>query len=98
MKGELKMKSELYCRWCRAIDETIIECEETEILHFSDAMLLVLKCPRCGAATTHYNCGFSEPYLRQVMLKLESDLARVSSDEQCFAQVIDRLYPEMADC
>ena len=84
------------CRWCFAIDMERVKGEIIAQYDFSDAMVLLLACPRCGGYWTEYVRGFSREYLREHVHKLHPQLEGENIDQK-FEEAIDRLWPEHPD-
>lgn len=86
------------CRWCFAVDMVRVKGEEINEYHFPDALLLHLRCPRCGGEFTYYSEGWDERYIRRVLSKVRPELASISADDKRFEEIVNRVFPELDDC
>lgn len=97
-KIKAHLENELECRWCFAVDRKRVEAKVIKEYHFHDAILLHLKCPRCGGEFSYYSPGFDERYLRGIISKLHPELANISSESKRFEKMVDLVFPEYQDC
>lgn len=91
------LENELECRWCFAVDQKRVEGKIIAEYHFPDAILLHLRCPRCGGEFSYYSKGFDERYLRRTISKLRPKLTGISADDELFEKITDRVFPEYSD-
>jgi len=84
------------CRWCFAIDMERVKGEIIAQYDFSDAMVLLLSCPRCGGYWTEYVRGFNGEYLRDRVNKLHPELKRENVDQES-EEAANRLWPDHPD-
>jgi hypothetical protein len=62
------------CRWCLAVDMKRITGREIAVYNFPDGTLIHYACPRCGGEYSLYVNGWSDQYLRSVIMKLHPEL------------------------
>ena len=83
------------CRWCFAMDLHRIKAKEIAKYDFADAMVLQLKCDRCGGESTRYFGGWGEDYMKERIATLNPKLRNEISDDM-IGKIISRLWPD--DC
>ena len=81
------------CRWCFAIDRVRVKGEIIAQCSFSDALLLHLKCPRCGGEFTFYSEGVDDEILKGLIFRLHPELEGRLGEER-FNGILRLLFPE----
>ena len=90
---EYREEGETECRWCFAIDLQRVKANIIGQYNFPDATVLHLKCSRCDSEFSYYTRGWSEPYLRNIILKLHPKLED-KIDDNLIRKINDRMWPE----
>ena len=80
-------------RWCFAVDLYRVKADIIAQYDFPDAMVLHLKCSRCGGEFSYYSRGWGEPYLKGIIMKLHPELED-KVDDDLIGKINDRMWPE----
>jgi len=90
---EHREEGETECRWCFAVAMQRVKANIIAQYDFPDATVLHLKCPRCGSEFSYYIRVRREDCLRNIILKLHSELeGRI--DGNLIRKTNDRMWPE----
>ena len=88
---------DLECRWCFAVDMKSVKTEVITQYNFPDAMVLHMRCPKCGGECSYYSPGWGETYVKGIISKLHPELGDKIEDE-LFEEINDRVFLEYLDC
>ena len=81
------------CRWCFAVDMERVKAKKIAQHDFPDAIVIHLKCPRCGGESSYYIRIWGEDYIRNVLLTLHPELETGIKDS-LIREINDRVWPE----
>ena len=87
--------TESECRWCFAIDKMRVKGQEIAVHDYPDALLLVLKCERCGGTFTCHADIVSRDYIEERVYKLHPAM-RGHLEEEQFEEILDLVFLELS--